>query len=66
MSNNDKLIRVLIGFMIGLLYYFNIIKGYFGIILMFIAIVILLTSLLRICPIYYLIGKCTYKARTNN
>ena len=61
MGQQDKLIRVLISFVIALLYYYNIISGYFGIAMMLIAIVLLLTSLFRFCPIYKLLGKSTCK-----
>ncbi|WP_224489872.1 YgaP family membrane protein [Robertkochia flava] len=59
MGPQDKLIRVVISFVIALLYYYNIISGYFGIAMMLIAIVLLLTSLFRFCPIYRILGKDT-------
>ena len=59
MGQQDKLIRVVISFVIALLYYYNIISGYFGIALMLVAIVLLLTSFFRFCPIYRVLGKNT-------
>lgn len=56
MSQKDKLIRVLIAFIIGVMYYYDILRGWFGIILMLLAIVLLLTSFFRFCPVYKLMG----------
>lgn len=61
MGQHDKLIRVVISFVIAMLYYYNIIHGYLGIALMLIAIVLLLTSLFRFCPVYKVLGKDTRK-----
>ncbi|WP_242015646.1 YgaP family membrane protein [Robertkochia marina] len=59
MSQKDKLIRVVVSFLIAMLYYYNIISGYFGIAMMLLAIVLLLTSFFRFCPFYKVIGKDT-------
>nr|WP_255610461.1 DUF2892 domain-containing protein [Robertkochia sp. 3YJGBD-33] len=61
MSQQDKLIRVVISFIIAVLYYYNIISGIMGIVLMVGAIILLLTSLFRFCPIYKLIGYSSCK-----
>lgn len=59
MSANDKLLRVVISFGIAMLYYFNIIYGITGIVFMLAAIVLLLTSFFRFCPLYHLFGYST-------
>ncbi|MBL7471574.1 YgaP family membrane protein [Robertkochia sediminum] len=59
MGQRDKLIRVVIAFVIAMLYYYNIISGYLGIAFMIVAIVLLLTSLFRFCPVYGILGKDT-------
>lgn len=62
MSNTDKLIRVVIAFIIAMLFYFQIIRGLFGIILMLIATLMLLTCLFRVCPLYKACGYSTNKS----
>ncbi|TRZ41685.1 YgaP family membrane protein [Robertkochia solimangrovi] len=61
MGQSDKLIRVVIAFIIGVLYLYNIISGIFGIVLMVLAIILLLTSFFEFCPIYKILGKNTRK-----
>lgn len=63
MSKNDKLIRVLIAFVIAVLFYFQIIKGILGVMLMLLAIVILLTCFFRVCPLYKMCGISTNKPK---
>lgn len=62
MSNQDKLIRVVIAFIIAMLFYFQIIRGLLGVILMVIAITMLLTCLFRVCPLYKACGYSTNKS----
>lgn len=59
----DKGIRVLVAFIIAVLYYLDIISGTIGIVLMAIAIILLLTSLFNFCPLYALLGKNTCKIK---
>ena len=61
MSNTDKGIRVLIAIGIALLYYFNIISGTLGIVLVALAIIFLITSLVSFCPLYKIFGINTCK-----
>jgi fatty acid desaturase len=61
MSKKDKLIRVVIAFLIAMLFYFQIIRGLFGVILMLIAIAMLLTCFFRVCPLYKIMGYSTNK-----
>ncbi|MCX2679747.1 DUF2892 domain-containing protein [Galbibacter sp. EGI 63066] len=61
MSEIDKLIRVVIAFSIGVLYYYNILRGYLGIAFMLLAIVLLLTCIFRICPFYKIFGYSSCK-----
>ena len=48
----DKIIRVIIAVVIGLLYFTNVIAGTLGIVLLVIAGVFLLTSIVGFCPLY--------------
>ncbi|NCT17192.1 MAG: DUF2892 domain-containing protein [Flavobacteriaceae bacterium CG_4_8_14_3_um_filter_34_10] len=56
MGSADKLIRVFLAAIIGVLYFTNVITGTLGIVLMVLAIVFLLTSLVSFCPLYPLLG----------
>jgi hypothetical protein len=56
MGSADKIIRVLIGILIGVLYFTNVITGTLGIILLILACVFVLTSLISFCPLYTLFG----------
>lgn len=63
MGNADKLVRVLIAAVIGLLYYMDKITGTLAYILMAVAIILLITSLVNFCPLYKLIGINTCKIK---
>ncbi|UOB16567.1 YgaP family membrane protein [Abyssalbus ytuae] len=63
MGSTDKGIRVLIAVAIALLYYYNIISGTLGIVLMVLAIIFLITSLINFCPLYTLFGINTCKTK---
>lgn len=64
MSKKDKLIRVIIAFVIAMLFFFQIIKGILGVILMLLAIAILLTCFFRVCPLYKVCGISTNQSKT--
>ncbi|EIJ39654.1 YgaP family membrane protein [Galbibacter orientalis] len=66
MSQKDKLIRVIIAFGIALLFYFQIIKGIFGVALMLFAIALLLTCLFRFSILYKIIGINTNLDKKEN
>lgn len=63
MGNVDRVIRILLAAVIAYLYFTNKIEGTWGIILLIFAVVLLLTSLLRICPLYYPIGLKTFREK---
>lgn len=52
----DKVFRIVVAIVIALLYYFEIISGTLGIVLIIVAIVFLLTALLNFCGLYALFG----------
>jgi hypothetical protein len=56
MGSTDKMIRVLIAVIIGALYFFDIISGTLGLVLIALAGVFVLTSLISFCPLYALFG----------
>jgi hypothetical protein len=63
MGTADKFIRVLIGVLIAVLYYLNVISGTTAIIILAIGIVLLITSLVSFCPLYTLLGINTCKKK---
>ncbi|GAB5464677.1 MAG: DUF2892 domain-containing protein [Candidatus Kapaibacteriales bacterium] len=65
MGSADKFIRLAIAFAIALLYFFNVIEGTLGIILLVVAIVFALTSFISFCPIYAPFGLSTCKVKEN-
>ena len=52
MGKVDKLMRIIVAIVIGLLYFNNIISGMLGMVLIVLAMVFLLTSLINFCPLY--------------
>ena len=61
MSTTDKFIRVLIGVLIAVLYYLEVISGLTAIIVLAIGIIFLVTSLISFCPLYKVLGINTNK-----
>lgn len=52
MGTTDRVIRVMIAAIIGLLFFTNTISGTWGIILLAISGIFVLTSLVSFCPLY--------------
>ena len=63
MGNTDRLIRLLLAILVAVLFYTNVIGGIFGIVLMVIAGVFVVTSLISFCPLYTLIGVNSCSAK---
>lgn len=61
MGNTDRLIRISIAIVLAVLYFLDILTGTLGIIALVVAAVFLLTSFLRFCPAYTLLGINTCK-----
>ena len=61
MGSADRIIRAIIAITLGVLYYYNVgfMTGTFGIVLLVVAAVFLLTSLVSFCPLYVAIGLST-------
>jgi fatty acid desaturase len=59
MGSADRIIRVIIAAVIGVLYFTGIISGTVGIVLLVLAGVFVLTSLIRFCPLYAPFGIST-------
>lgn len=59
----DRLIRLFSAFVIGGLYFANLISGTIVIILLFFAGIFILTSFMSFCPLYLPFGLSTRKKR---
>ncbi len=59
MGGTDKVIRILLAVVAGLLVYFEIVQGTFSYILLTLAAIFVLTSLVSFCPLYGIFGLNT-------
>ena len=57
----DKVIRISIALIICILFYYEVITGTLGIVLLAVAAVFLLTAIAGICPLYRLLGISSCK-----
>ena len=55
-SSADRIIRVIIVAIVVILYLTHIITGALGIVLMAAAAILLLTTIINFCPLYYMLG----------
>ncbi|HWS59879.1 MAG TPA: DUF2892 domain-containing protein [Flavobacterium sp.] len=63
MGSTDKVIRILIALIIGVLYYTEIISGTIALVLGIFAVIFVLTSLISFCPLYLPLGISTCKKK---
>lgn len=63
MGSADRIIRVIIAIIVGVLYFTGIISGTVGLVLLVLAIVFVLTSLISFCPLYLPFGIRTCPAK---
>ena len=61
MGSTDRIIRTIIAVVFTTLYFSRIITGTFGIVLLVLAVLFLLTSFISFCPVYLLFGIKTFK-----
>lgn len=59
MGSIDKIVRILLAIVVGILYFTGVITGTLGIVLLVLAGVFVLTSFISFCPLYTLIGLNT-------
>ena len=52
MGSTDRIIRVVLAVVVAVLYFTNLISGTAALILSFLAIILLLTSVVGFCPLY--------------
>lgn len=63
MGTTDRTVRILLAILMSSLYFTNTVTGAFGIILLVLAIVFLLTSFVSFCPLYAIFGFSTSKTK---
>ena len=61
MSNIDPLIRAIVAVLLVYLYIGGIVTGAFGIILVVLGVILLITSVIGFCPLYALFKISTFK-----
>ncbi|GIV29287.1 MAG: membrane protein [Bacteroidia bacterium] len=52
MGKNDKIIRIILAVIFGILYFTGIIEGTIGLVLLLLSVVFLITSFIGFCPLY--------------
>ena len=63
MGNTDRIIRILLAAVFAVLYFTGTVTGTFGLVLLILGGVFLLTSVISFCPLYTLVGLNTCPAR---
>lgn len=56
MGNADRIIRLILAAVFAYLYFGNVVTGTLGLVLVILGGVFVLTSLVRFCPLYKLVG----------
>ncbi len=61
LGNTDKIVRIIAAILIGVLYFANLISGTTAIVLLVVSGILILTSFLSFCPLYFPFGISTIK-----
>jgi len=66
MGLTDRIIRIGVAVIVGILYYTNVLTGVLGIVLLGVAGILVMTSFVSVCPIYSLFGvnSCPAKEKS--
>ncbi|HHL58018.1 MAG TPA: DUF2892 domain-containing protein [Bacteroidetes bacterium] len=64
MGSTDKIIRIIVAIVAVILYYTGVVTGTWGIVLLVVAAIFLLTSFVSFCPLYILFGVNTCKRKS--
>lgn len=59
MGSADKVIRIILAIVFGVLFFTGTVTGTFGIVLVVLGVVFLVTSLVSFCPLYAVLGMNT-------
>ncbi|MBN1634811.1 MAG: DUF2892 domain-containing protein [Ignavibacteria bacterium] len=63
-GTTDKIIRIILAVVLAILFFTGVVSGTFGIILLIIAAVLLMTSLVGYCGLYSVLGVSTCPLKT--
>ena len=63
MGGADRIIRIIIAAVVGVLYWQGTIEGTFAYILLAVAVVFLITSFVSFCPLYTIVGLNTCRVK---
>ncbi len=63
MGSMDRIIRILVSVVVGLLYWQGIVEGALAYVLFAVAGIFILTSFVSFCPLYALVGLNTCKIK---
>jgi hypothetical protein len=63
MGTTDRVIRIILAIVFGVLYFNHTVTGTLGIVLLVLGVVFLLTSLVSFCPLYTILGWNTCKSK---
>jgi len=66
MGSADRIIRVIVAVIVGILYYTGTVSGTLGIVLLVLAGVFVLTSFISFCPLYAPFGLSTCSVKEKN
>lgn len=64
MGNVDRIIRVILAVIFGVLYFTGTVTGTLGLVLVILGAVFVLTSLVSFCPLYAIVGLNTCPTKT--
>jgi hypothetical protein len=59
MGSVDRIVRIVLAIVFGVLFFTNVVTGTLGIILLVLGVVFLLTSVVSFCPLYLPFGLST-------
>jgi hypothetical protein len=59
----DKIFRIILAAVVAILYFTGILSGTVGIVLLILAVILVLTSMISFCPIYFPFGISTAKKK---
>lgn len=63
MGNIDRIIRVVLSLVLAILYFTNTVSGTLGLVLLIVGAILLFTSLINFCPLYFPFGINTCKKK---
>jgi hypothetical protein len=64
MGNIDRVVRILLAAVFAVLYFTGTVTGTFGLVLVILGGVFVLTSLVSFCPLYAIVGLSTCPTKT--